>query len=249
MKNILTNNDPWPIEWQHKIRSEFRKNVKTFLREPTIQRTMHPSGACKKYWDFIQHRYDLTRAATDSNVGKPITRSLYGDMSLVSMQCVMYRMLMEEHEMVDFDSIVELGGGYGNNARFQRRLKFNGPIRILDLPVMIEIQKYFIKENNLSNIACLKYNESTAVPETDNALFFATFSLNEIPIEDRIHLSRSIDQFKYIFIAYKPNSFNMDNVQYFQSFTETLNSIGFNIIEVPHPLSGSKTRFVLGKRK
>ena len=247
----MSNNDvrePWPRTWQEEIKSEFRKYKKTFLKKPTIQRTMHPMGAYTQYWDYIKERYDLTRAAVDSNVGSPTVRSMQGDLSLVSMQCVLYRMLMEEYGLIDFDSIVELGGGYGNNARFQRRLGFEGPIRILDLPVMSDIQKYFIKENNLRDVSCVSYDEFNVRPETDNALFFATFSLNEIPMDDRIHLTSTINMFKYIFITYKPNSFGMDNIEYFRIFIESLNSLGFDMLDKPHPLTNSKTRIIIGKR-
>ena len=97
----------------------------------------------------------------------------------------------------DFSRIVEFGGGYGGFARLCRRITPNSTHIIMDLPVFLFIQAYFLKntfgasavhilakpgariESGKINLVAIGTPEVEAIASAQNDLFVATWSLSD----------------------------------------------------------------------
>lgn len=111
-----------------------------------------------------------------------------------------------------FTHITEFGGGYGSMCvRINRLLKPEG-YNIIDLPELSELQKRYLKENdveaNLFN--SLDFLES-------GETFIALWSLSETPMELRNEYLERLD-YKNYFFAFGSSFFDVQNFQFFNEF-------------------------------
>ena len=53
-------------------------------------------------------------------------------------------------------------------------------------------------------------------------LLQATFSMNEMPLSDRVHIENNITNYDYIFIAHNRVYEGIDNIEYFKNIAEKL---------------------------
>lgn len=235
--------NPWE-KWGKEIIKEYLESPNKFLRKKQISRTMHPAGNYQAYWNVVRNRKDLIRAAKDSKIGEPRLWK-ETECSFVSLQNILYRTIMEDNGLIEFDSITEIGGGYGNNARFQRNLKFDGPINLLDIFPVSRIQKEFCERNELENITFDSVSENTIKPTTENALLYSTFALSEMPFDQREIVKSFVHLYKYVFIAYKLSEFNeVNNVEYFKQFSDHMTSNGFETKFLKSV--GPQTQYLIG---
>ena len=102
--------------------------------------------------------------------------------------------------------------------------------------------KYFSVEKELLNRALHLQKEDPVKQcfKTYNSIVF-----NEHPYAmDMIGTEKSLKS-----ISRKAlNKLHMDNIENFRIFIESLNSLGFDMLDKPHPLTNSKTRIIIGKR-
>ena len=199
-------NDFLPI-----IEQEFNSNKETFLQRRLIKQTI--ACVAPDICDGISSRIGTEHFIKESEIGTP---TLYKGYTLASYQHYWYIHLVEKHikPIEDFNSIVDLGAGYGNLRRLIGDKCKN--YSIVDFPVMHEIQKYFLENNNVSNTNFISQNE---IEEVD--LLFATHSICEIPIEERDFIQW--DKFKNAFVYFNPNAFGLDNEKYFNEIAEKYN--------------------------
>jgi len=61
---------------------------------------------------------------------------------------------------IDFKNIVEIGGGYGNCVRIANNIINYNKWKIIDLPHMIELQNYFLK-NKISDTSNIEFIDGT----------------------------------------------------------------------------------------
>lgn len=152
------------------------------------------------------------------------------------------------------DTVVEVGGGYGNFARMLRLDGFKGRHIIIDLPHVREIQRLFAE---LTGSVCL-HPESDSV-EFDSGLelwtedelgrdlrasgriaFIATWSLSETPLTFREKLFPQLHKHcvKYLIASqWTYNWFGIDNPSYFEQFQK---DAGGDWIVRPVPHHGSE---------
>ena len=124
-----------------------------------------------------------------------------------------------------FNSILELGGGYGNMARLCYRCGFNGQYNIVDLPEFALLQKYYLDYHGV------KANwEPNLEQEFD--LFIATWSLSEIPLEDRIPYENL--NCKYFLMAFGPEYAGIDNCKYFSRLCDSYKDHDFYLFKTPY---------------
>lgn len=113
-------------------------------------------------------------------------------------------------DILDFDRIVELGGGVGDMAKFIRNMGFRGEYIIIDLPEVLEFQKKNLKEHNIQFT-------SEPVDYMKNTLFISTWALSECPLGWRDTIIGRLKPENYL-ITYQENFENVSNKDYFSSW-------------------------------
>jgi hypothetical protein len=122
-------------------------------------------------------------------------------------------------------SIVELGGGYGNMARLCRKLGFGGSYSIIDLPEFQVLQKYY-----LTYQGC-RANWNVDLTEPFD-LFIATWSLSEIPLEDRFPYEQL--KCRYFLMAFGPEYAGINNSKYFVRLCDDYKDHDFYLFKTPY---------------
>jgi len=203
-------------DFQSSIEYEFRNNKKSFLRQPTIKKTM--AVVSKGLADSIAVRLNNYQWPNESEVGSPLKIS--NGFTLSTCQAVWYNYLIQKHLNKTFNSITEIGGGYGNGCRVFKYYNPNIDYTIIDFPIMNEMQKYFLKENGIT--------DTRFSPKGDmkGDLLFATHSICEIPIEEREFIKW--ENFNNAFVFYNPHAMNYDNDDYFNEVAKKYNGKIFN---------------------
>jgi SAM-dependent methyltransferase len=127
-----------------------------------------------------------------------------------------------------FDSVLELGAGYGNTARLFFKLGFTGDYHIDDLPVFSLLQKYYL--SNCVNALSEKVSWSARKEHYD--LFIAEWSLSELPlVERKKYLNISTDNF---LMSFGDGFFEVDNNKFFQEFINSYPDHKFVLSKIEH---------------
>lgn len=238
-------------EFCDEIASEYSRSPDTYLQERVISMTMHPQqgAVVKKYADWlIAHRPKIWEkySMCELKTGKP--KVARDDMSQSTIQNIYLLSNLKEYlnlELKDLSSITEVGAGYGNLASLARRIGFTKEYNLVDFDIMHTLQKRLLSDNNLC------YNENyidiNGMADVTGGLMIATFSINEMPFEERDVIEQSIRNFDYIYIQYNTKIFGYDNYPYFDSLVERIEDT-FEITRFdcePYP----KHPIIIGKKK
>lgn len=113
-------------------------------------------------------------------------------------------------DILDYERIVELGGGVGDMAKFIRHMGFKGEYVIIDLPEVLEIQKYNLNGYDV-------YLTDKPVENKPNTLFISTWALSECPMEWRKEVIDTLKPENYL-ITYQNNFEGLDNESYFSKW-------------------------------
>ena len=90
---------------------------------------------------------------------------------------------MSGKDIRDYDTIIEFGGGYGDQCLLINKIKPDINYHIIDLPELHQIQKFYLDGNNISNYKQISADE---LPEnTGKTIFFSFWALSEVPWELR----------------------------------------------------------------
>jgi len=217
-------------DWQNfldKIRIEFRDNKPTFLKQKTIAATTHPRHGGMNLYVSLSG-YDKLDKVKDPQVGSPDIQ-FGGSHSLTAVQSAHYIKKMEEHmniRLEDLKEVFDIGAGYGHLCYSFYQCGFDGKYNLIDFPIMNEIQEYFLKlsignKNYWPEPLQAKYLD----PETEDSLLIGTFSINEMPLKDRVIIEPFYKKYKYIMIVHKNNSdFGVDNKKYFKELSDSLST-------------------------
>jgi len=133
----------------------------------------------------------------------------------------------------NFSSIVELGGGYGNMARLAYKLGFQGRYNIIDLPEFALLQDYYLSHHDIT---------AQHSPYTECDLFIATWSLSEIPLEQRKpyeHINA-----KNFLIAFGQTYADINNIAWFSEFANNHSDHNWAVYE--HPYLKNNNYYMIG---
>jgi hypothetical protein len=243
------SNKDWQ-EWLVTIQEEFRNNKSSFLSQPNIKRTVHPEhGGMNLYMKLNSEFADLSKIA-DPSCGKPNIQ--FGKHSLISIQSGYYISLIKEHFGIkpkDLGHITDIGGGYGYLCYSMHKLGFIGNYNILDFPQMNEMQEYFLSNTIQGSYACKTLKPENLTKTANESLLIGTFSINEMPLDDRKIIEAYYEQYKYIMIAHKQNKafHGIDNKEYFYGIKKKL-SESHNMKMWKCPLRAND-HYLIGTRK
>jgi hypothetical protein len=165
-----------------------------FLRWDVIRRTMFVGSA-----RYVRHELEALRsdvewrsrwrkAILEDRSGRPPGFPRYRASSGNLIHHVFHVLQYERtssHRVSDMECIVEFGGGYGSMCRLVHRLGFRGRYVIVDLPVFLALQRYFLDNTGVARHADIHYvsEPEAALPLVmgNRRLFIATWSYSEVP--------------------------------------------------------------------
>jgi len=214
------------LDWLDIIEEEFVENKSSFLQQKNIARTMHPNHGGMNLYLKLNTETDYLDKVKDPSTGEPSIQ-FGGTHSLTSIQSAYYIYKLKQLFDItpsDLNWITDIGGGYGNLCYSFHQTGFNGKYVILDFPIINIIQKYFLGETlDYADWKCLPLQPINLLPNADCSLLIGTFSINEMPLDDRQMIEPFYEQYKYIMIAHKHNdSFGVDNKKYFKNLRNKL---------------------------
>jgi hypothetical protein len=235
------------VEW-HKNLNEIKKNLltkswKKFLTWKVINNTMffHDSFATNielKYLinsGFIKNYGES--AIHENSTGSP-TYSSYAIRSSSNLIHHAYHLSIYENiskkKILDHETIVEFGGGYGSMCRLIYQMGFKGNYIIYDFEHFNLIQNYYLKSINLklklktvNNFLPLKKDKNIylvscisllkkILNKKNNTLFLSTWGFSETPICTRDLFKNIINSSNSVLIAFQKKFNDIDNFKYFK---------------------------------
>ena len=215
---------------------EYKQSPDTFLRQPTIAKTVHPNCdklSVKYYNEMINNSFfvdNILPGMKDSSVGTPLKFSKHPLCSPLTVQHAYHLYLMVENleTFIPTDTInhiVEIGGGYGNLCRLIKNYGYEGTYSIVDFPQMLSIQEDYLTKHAITDVNFSGLDmEQLAPGKNDTSILIATFSINEMPMETRKVLEPHYKDYDYLFFAHNTSFDGVDNMKYFSDLKETLES-------------------------
>lgn len=245
----IKNNSSNALDHWNKITSELKTQLinddSNFLRNKYIRDALHPD---QYYYSFLYYKelrknYNKTTLieyCSDVGLGNPLRDLILKGASPASIKhFYLLNKIQQDFKinLKEFNSIVEFGGGYGSMCRIAfNNLEISNEWLIIDLPIMLELQKIYLKET-VSKIKFQKinfFNDFMNLNVRDKSIFIATWSLSETPIEFRKKMEDWLVSFEYIFIAFQENYNNQSNLDYFQDLKLRLintHNVNLNVCE------------------
>jgi hypothetical protein len=148
------------------------------------------------------------------------------------------------------DGILEFGGGYGCLCRLTRRLGYTGPYVIFDLAASCALQSYYLRTNGIDDVTHISDLPAlraaiNAMPNPCNALFIATWSMSETPIEGRDGVLELTQKFGWFLLAYQEDFAGIDNEHFFSDWAKRRDDIAWTKLAIPSPPGHA---YLFGKR-
>jgi hypothetical protein len=151
----------------------------------------------------------------------------------------------------NIDYVFEFGGGYGSMCRLFYNLGFHGKYIVFDLPSFSELQRYFLRTLGLpvqsvtefvksrAGIVCVSDIQQLITLLTDhsearNTMFIATWSISESPISIRDSILPLTSEFQSFLIAYADTFGEVNNVDFFNNWKETIRNISWHSWRIEH---------------
>ena len=238
-------------KWQDMLKEiEQEIDHEDFLRQRTISRTVHPrqgestaNSLQKKYLKHLGDKVERYRYE-DPAVGKPHIQEQ--KMSQTTVQSIYHLTNIDKSvNPLTLTRIVDIGGGYGNLCSVLRHAGYGGRYTIVDFPQMHKLQRKFLNET--TGLTGVEFKTLDQMDDIWGDLLIATFSLNEMPLEDRKYIENNITNFKYFYIQHNSTFDGIDNITYFNEFAENLEDT-FDIERWDCPIYGNHP-ILLGRRK
>lgn len=128
--------------------------------------------------------------------------------------------------------VLEVGGGYGSMTRLLYRLTLgNSELTIIDLPEFTALQRYFLA---IVGVPAILESAPPVDPPEALDLFVATWSLSEIPAEDRAPLIQLGSRSHAFLIGYQDRFNGVDNVRFFREWMKTLKDVRWSHETIAH---------------
>ena len=207
-------------------------SMDTFLEWSTIRATMYVGNGAA----YIPGEYQTLKADWDkwgpvikwTGFGSDAFHSGSGytsDPNLIHQAYHLKQWLdRTRQKLEEMSTIIELGAGYGAMALICHRLGFNGQYHIIDLPELIQIQRYYLEQNGVA--AQWDYSRESG------DLFIASHSLGEIPLPERERLLSPVAAKEYLFASSYEYE-GADNAGWFQQFARETTGLDWTFY--PHP--------------
>ena len=140
--------------------------------------------------------------STRTKVGYTNLSSVHADYSNLDSRHIMMSVLLFSNLKQPLDSIIEIGGGFGNWLFLNQNQSFN-TWTIIDLPHVLQLQKWYLDKQNIDS---KKYNQLSAFDDTDwktGDLVIGSHSLSEFSFDIFYnYFEKIISKSRYLFYCY-----------------------------------------------
>lgn len=232
------------VQFQKEVRHEvLTRDARKFLSWDVITRTMFLAFsvyAARELWHLRRQpgwRWRWKPALRESPVGGPARFPFYPSTSANLVHDAYTLCRFEEStgwSVLEFDEVLEFGGGYGSLCRLFYNLGFSGSYSIYDLAPFSYLQSYYLNSLGIP-ASCSAHRtgpdghvrllsgdfdisqESYARPGKKR-LFVAAWSLSETPLAVRERFLPCIANFDGYLIAYQSAFAEVDNHEFFRAW-------------------------------
>ena len=207
--------------------------------------------------DALEHLQELSdwdrweKAIAESPVGNPEPYEPYPQSStnlILQANHLSHFLLGTKCKLENLDTVFEFGAGYGCMCRLIYNLGFNGRYVITDLPALLALQRYYLRETTYNrDIEFLSEETDFVKGINGNSLFIAMWSLSETPIALRERILQAVGA-KYIFLIYQKEHGVFNNAEYFSDFVKKNTNYRWDCFEIPHLVHSKKHYYLFGER-
>lgn len=229
-----------------KIEKEFETFPDSYLRQPTISKTICPSisSLASKYFEKVKNSPFLIE---ESNYGQPPKNKI--PFSLTTLQLAYYLDIINEMcPISELGEVCDIGPGYAGLYRLLNAADWRGIYTSVDFPIMHKIQLDYLS-NTVKDFQRETFNPKSVkdnyLPQVGNSIMIATFSLNEMPLIDREKVIGNLHH-DYFFFQYNRSFDGIDNIKWFDKLQEDL-SKEYEIKKWKCPIHFSGT-IMMGKK-
>ncbi|MBF0501997.1 MAG: hypothetical protein HQM09_17795 [Candidatus Riflebacteria bacterium] len=148
----------------------------------------------------------------------------------------------------EFKTVFEFGGGYGSMCRLFHQLGFQGKYIIFDFPDLSALQSYYLTSiglkvksiesfsHEMSGVFCLSTPDAYKkfMKSGQDACFLGTWSVSETPEAVRGDLFAFLPSFDHYIIAFQERYNELNNVHFFQKFSEARPGLHWYQTPIPH---------------
>tara|TARA_B110000908_G_C10267857_1_gene466429 strand:- start:5170 stop:5886 length:717 start_codon:yes stop_codon:yes gene_type:complete len=200
------------------IKREYEENPFNFLSQRTFRLCLCPYQKDIAVNYYKEMGNDWLPSVVEHNFGNPTISHM--NKTSVTIQQMYYMYLMNKHwGKSSFNTILEIGGGYGNACRIYKSQGHTGTYTIADFKELHKVQRAYLgRTSNTTNVNMKSLQDCWGTTD----LLQATFSMNEMPLSDRVHIENNITNYDYIFIAHNRVYEGIDNIEYFKNIAEKL---------------------------
>jgi hypothetical protein len=258
--NVLPSEAAWLRNMNNLREHVLNKDPRKFLQWDVVSRTMF---TCLDRYLFTELNYLKDRsdwntrwraAIKESSVGCPIPYIFYPSSSGNLIHHAYHVAQFEEKTKIqvhNIDYVFEFGGGYGSMCRLFYNLGFHGTYIIFDLPSFSALQRYFLRTmgfqvqsgteflKSRNGIVCVSNLAKLIELLTDHiearkAMFVATWSISESPTSLRNSVLPLTSEFLSFLIAYQDKFGEVNNVDYFDNWKETIKNVAWHSWRIEH---------------
>lgn len=193
-------------------------NIHDFLTWPTVVSCMFvgTNSQTNLMLGWLNDKW--LDAARETWTGRPQPHELASWTSGQMIYNAYHLQLLEERTGIDISelsSIREFGGGYGSMASLAMRAGFTGMYEIVDLPVVSELQRFYLWNNEHDDDSYRLIELSQAEPYSAD-LVIGLCSLSEASLPTRNRYMELVEGSRAYLLRYGPRYEGVDNVTYFE---------------------------------
>lgn len=237
-------------------------DITDFTNWPIIRYTMFsvpPITALRHLESLSDWEEKWKEVIKESPVGKPEPYEEYpqssGNMITVANHFA-YFIPRTKCKLEELDTIFEFGAGYGCMCRLAYRFGFSGKYVILDLPAVLDLQRYYLERTAKGRtIQYLSDSDEFVKQISDRkgqSLFMAQWSISESPLSLRKKVLKTVcANVDYILIAFQEKHRGFDNQDFFleEVIGENLH-YRWDLFIVPHLIvQNNRHYYLFGKRE
>lgn len=232
-----------PVEPEHSWKFwawDLRQNVlnndpEDFLNWPGLVTTMFVGNA-----PYIDYEISRLNEELDSNLSDVLKEPRFGNPAIYHYDAYLktsgnlihqaYHLSHFDGWLLELETIVEIGGGYGAMALICHRLGFRGRYIIYDLPEFSLLQQYYLSNVGVPDVEFVTQIDNK---QTEADLLIGLYSLNEMPLHARSAIIDLCPAQSYL-IAYGANWGGVDNMAWASGLMKHKRGYNWRNWNIPH---------------
>lgn len=239
-KRILLTREPDWAHYNNLVAKQIAEgDIANFTHWNVIRQTMFSivDSAPLAYLQSLPDWDKWEKAIVESPIGNPLPYESYPQSSshlIMQAEHLSQFLSRTQCKLENLHKILEFGAGYGCMCRLIHNLGFSGEYVIMDLPALLDLQRYYLGETTTGQFTFL-LDEADFIEQMseDESLFIATWSISEISYPMRQRILDAVCT-KYIFIIFQERHNDFDNKDFFDKLTRENTNYQWDCLEMPY---------------